>query len=625
MALPDEIQTTPAAGDARADGPERYRCLDYTAYYAGDDFKLFESQVTGARHVLPAISEQLLRAGDRFRTLDEHAAIVCQAEPFREVPVEAIRDLLDGLAASGLLISYQELAERCVGVVGEHHPATISTIGVPTCNRPTGLRRVVASAIENACHHGRRIEVVVADDSDGEREAENLAALGELAAQSGVTIWHAGPGEKAAFAERLAQEVGVPLSTAKVALERAPGWPGAPGANRNALLLHAVGEAMLTLDDDMVLTVGRLPEGDDGLTLTSSADPTRYWFYASPETAISSIERTDEDFLGLHESLLGVNVGRLALDQPGGLALDLDTVSAQFLANLQPDGGTVTFTMAGSFGDSGLKESLPFFFLEDSSLDRLLNADGGHRGAMASRQIARGVLRRTVSDHQLCVGMNIGLDNRGLLPPFQTIARNEDGTFAAMVRVCVPGSFIGFLPRAIFHDPVIRRAFDVERFDESVGALEAADVLYHLIGSWPEPVARSTARRRMVSLGSYLVELGMLPAPEFEHRLRQVWLMICSSEAAYIEKGLRQHGSRLPESWSADLRRYLDTLIHRLETDGPVALGELSGCTPEASRATLQRYLGDFGQLLCAWPDLVDGARRLRDRGCRLGRRVGRV
>jgi hypothetical protein len=241
---------------------------------------------------------------------------------------------------------------------------------------------------------------------------------------------------------------------------------------------------------------------------------------------------------------------------------------------------------------------------------------------MASRQIARGVQRTTVGDDDFCIGMNIGLDNRMLLPPFQTAARNEDGTFAVLVRLCIPGSFIGFLPSAIFHDPVVRRTFDVEHFEETIGVLQAADALQHLIASWPAPPTRSTPRHRLVSLGSFLVELGLLPAVEFEERLRHVWLMLCSSEAAYIERALRQHGNRPPEAWSADLRRYLDTLIQRLEADGPVAPRELLGHAPEAARGALQRFLADFGRLLSAWPDLVDAATLLRDRGVRLGRLV---
>src|SRR6266496_3506699 len=325
---PEQQDQHSAAGDQTGDRPSRYRCLDYAAYYAGDDFKLFESPVTGARHVLPAISEQLLKTGDRFRTLDEHAAIICQTAPFREVPVEMVRELLAGLASADLLVSHQDLAERCTRIVGDHRPATIGAIGVPTCNRPGGLRRVVASAAENARRYGRQIEVVVADDSDEAHQSENLAVLDALGDQFGIDAWHAGPREKAEFAHLLAEHAGVPVATANVALSHAPGWPGAPGANRNTLLLHAIGEPFLTLDDDMDLKVARLPEGDDGLALTSTGDPTQSWFYATPDATLAATEFVDEDFLGLHESLLGCNVGRLAAEWAGGRPLDLDQLSS---------------------------------------------------------------------------------------------------------------------------------------------------------------------------------------------------------------------------------------------------------------------------------------------------------
>src|SRR4051812_43988177 len=197
---PDDDLTGAEAGVKPVDQTAHYRCLDYTAYYAGDDFKLFESSVTGARHVLPAISEQLLKTDGRFRTLDEHAAFICQAEPFREVPVEMVRELLVGLASSDLLISHQELAAHCTRLVGDHRPATISVVGIPTCNRPGGLRRVATTMIENAARHRRRIEIVVADDSDEVHRAENVAVLREIVAQYDIQVWYAGPSEKRTFA-----------------------------------------------------------------------------------------------------------------------------------------------------------------------------------------------------------------------------------------------------------------------------------------------------------------------------------------------------------------------------------------------------------------------------------------
>jgi hypothetical protein len=278
--------------------------------------------------------------------------------------------------------------------------------------------------------------------------------------------------------------------------------------------------------------------------------------------------------------------------------------------------------MAGIHGDSGLQESLPFFFLEGATLQRLLATPGGHRVAMASRQMARGALRTTVSDTSFCMGANIGLDNRGLLPPFQTAARNEDGTFAALVRLMIPGSFIGFLPRAILHSPVTHREFPVERFDETVSVLEGADAILRLIRTWPAPPGRSTVRHRMISLGAFLTDLGKLPPAAFEETLRDVWLGWCSAEASQIERALLRHGAKLPDTWSGDLSRYFRAIVARLEANPPITVRELAGVSPAEGRAILQAYLSGFGLLLQAWPDLVEGARELRARGTRLGRRL---
>src|SRR3954447_7319379 len=133
----------------------RYRCLDYTAYYAGDDFQLIDSPVTGVRQVLPAITEPLLKACGRFRPLDEHTRVICQIEAFRTVPPEAVRDLLTGLVSAGLLVPHQELAARLGRQAGPHRPARISVVGILTANRPDGLRRVVESTAEHVAEHGR--------------------------------------------------------------------------------------------------------------------------------------------------------------------------------------------------------------------------------------------------------------------------------------------------------------------------------------------------------------------------------------------------------------------------------------------------------------------------------------
>lgn len=605
--------------DAVPGSADRYRYFGDPIHDIGQHLRLFESANGGKRIFLSEERAAILRVCERLRPLDEHAqmARLRLRDRFRDLPMDEILGHLRALRDDGLLESTADLEARVRPPIGEHRTVSIETVGVLTANRPTGLRRVVTTTAENAARHGRRVQFVVADDSNDEGRQANLAALAEIKRRFGVGVAYAGPTEKASYARRLAEHCDVPLDVVMSAFRRPAGWPPAPGANRNVLLLHTVGEAFLSLDDDMVCRIGRLPEEAPGLALSGESDPTHWWFYANPETTIAQTQFVDADLLALHESLLGMNVGRLASEQLGTGQLDLDGLTDGFLENMDVDGGAVTFTMAGVLGDSGLRESLPFFYVEGPTLERLFRAEGGHRAAMASRQMARGVLRTTISDTDFCIGMNIGLDNRGLLPPFQTAARNEDGIFAQMVRSTIPGSFIGFLPRTLLHDPVIRRHYEIERFHESVGALEAADALLDVMKSWPHPPVRSTPRRRLMALGAFLVELGTAPAAEFEQELRSAWLGRCSWEAAYIEKALKDHGDRQPASWSADLQTYLEALQARLDSDPSPAPGELAGRPPEEGRAVMQRFLEDFGRLLQAWPDLVEGARELRLGGCR--------
>ena len=602
----------------------RYRCVDYTSYYAGNDFLLVTSWTTGSRQVLPAIAEQLLKACDKFRTLEEHARLICQGEPFREVPPASIQELLFGLVSAGLLVAHDDLAARVGSIVGQNHPASIETVAVLTYNRPDGLRRVISTTAENAARHGRRVQFVVADDSDDQHQQANLAVLADLRDRYGVEVWYAGPHEKATYARKLAEHCAVPLEVVNVALTHPAGWPAVPGVNRNTLLLHTVGEPFLSLDDDMVCTIARLPKGDDGLAL-SSDDVTQSWFYPDSETTLRRSEIVDEDVLGLHESMLGANVGRLISEwQASGARgpLDLDTLEGHFLKNLEQDGGRVVLTMAGILGDSGMGDSVPLYFVEGPTLERLFSADGGYQGAMASRQAARGVLRRTVTDDDHCMAGNLGVDNRGLLPPFQTVARNEDGIFGALVRRTIPGSCIGVLPRTILHDPVVTRRFTLVSFDEVVCDLGVSDVMLHLLSAQPEVLGHATTRQRLVAAGQYLTAIGALPPTDFAERLRDIWLGVCSSNATLVEKILRRQMPPQPETWTADLQRYQAALLDRLERDAPITIMERRDATPEQKQAALQRYLGDFGRLLCAWPDLVEGARELCDRGHRPARRL---
>ena len=127
---------SPALGwvDGASSAKVCYRSLDCDSYYAGCDFKLFVSPLNGSRQVLPAISEVLLTACDRFRTLDEHARTICRADPFRGVSTDTIRELLAGLASAGLLVRH----ESSLHAAGDSSVAT-----VPSPSRSSGSQPAI--------------------------------------------------------------------------------------------------------------------------------------------------------------------------------------------------------------------------------------------------------------------------------------------------------------------------------------------------------------------------------------------------------------------------------------------------------------------------------------------------
>jgi hypothetical protein len=113
----------------------------------------------------------------------------------------------------------------------------------------------------------------------------------------------------------------------------------------------------------------------------------------------------------------------------------------------------VLVTMLGAEGDAGMGSSLHLLTLDGDSRARLLASEAAYRHAVARRRVLRGVTRPTVGDGGFCMAMHLGLDGRGLLPPFLPVQRNQDGVFAALVRCCLGGGLFGYLPRAVVHRP----------------------------------------------------------------------------------------------------------------------------------------------------------------------------
>ena len=181
--------------------------------------------------------------------------------------------------------------------------------------------------------------------------------LRELGGRFAADVCYAGSEEKEAYVRKLAA-AGASEEAARFALLNPEGFPITTGGSRNALLLHAVGELLLQVDDDTLCRVAPAPEVRPGLALSSRHDPTEFWFPAGEPSAAG-----EDDLLAVHERLLGRGLADCAAEADP----DPGEAGAEFFRRLDRGEGRVLVTAAGAAGHSGMGSSLYFLSLEGES------------------------------------------------------------------------------------------------------------------------------------------------------------------------------------------------------------------------------------------------------------------
>jgi FkbH-like protein len=177
----------------------------------------------------------------------------------------ALLALIEGLSTTEVSALLAPTSSAAVGASAG--ALTIASIGVVTANRPEALLRALESYAENARHHGRAPDLVVVDDSRAPAmRAANRGALAALSRARGASraIRYAGTEEKEAFLRALGA-FDVPPDVARFALLPDVTDTTTVGANRNALLLDAVGDLVFSADDDTLCRLAAPPDSDPAL------------------------------------------------------------------------------------------------------------------------------------------------------------------------------------------------------------------------------------------------------------------------------------------------------------------------------------------------------------------------
>ncbi len=643
--------------------PPHYRIADIELSRAGERHIAVYSKVSTAAEVLPVEQAALLRSCGDWLPLEEHAKSWCRQQqlaplqalsadsaprwaawalkpllrhaerrraslPVDGAQLDQVQRRLEELAGRGFLVSADSLLADCRRHASAAALPPIASIGITTRNRPGVLRRGLVSHFENRQGYERSTDYVVIDDAtDPESEARTRSGLERLHRELGLPIRYAGRAERVRFAAALAAESGAPPGLLEFALLGLPPCPLTTGAARNSLLLATAGDRFVMTDDDSVCRLAPCPEPEPGLALNSRRDPTEFWFFADPQSAREQTRFAEADFLGLHESLLGRSVGDCLPPADGPAVPDLSAAGLDavdllraaepaFDGRLRLWGGRVRASMAGVVGDSGIG-STGYLFIDTASQRRLTRSEADYLAAVGSRQVLRAVRRPTISEGTSCIAVNLGLDNRSLLPPFIPVQRNSDGLFARTLRFCFRDGYLGYLPWALLHDPERPRRQSLEQYWRHVRQMRTADWVIHLMQASGAPYEGLGEAASLGRLGAQFEEWGSLDAADFEELLRQqVWRSAGSVFAAQANSEAPPAGQ---EFYARYRRRYADILRERVterEYLLPSDLEQLG--EPEQVYALGRKAIQKFGELLQAWPEIYAAALRLRKRGVEL-------
>ena len=465
--------------------------------------------------------------------------------------------------------------------------------------------------------HGRAPRLTVVDDSDHPEHCKtNLGILESIKEEFALECIYAGPQEKEEFARNLAKHSGVKSEVVNFALLNDERCPIGTGGNRNALLLSGVGEITLQVDDDSVCAIAPSPDFHGSLTLTSQYDPTEFWFLSEEERPLLESWSAHENVLALHEQLLGKSVGT-CLRAHSMTPPNLEKANTSFFRRLRGNSDRIAVTALGKAGDSGIGSSYAFLKLTGAQRDRLLQSQESYRYAMDKHQVLRSVTNPTISNGTYLSGMNLGLDNRRMLPPFMPVQRNQDGIFAALVRSTAEGYF-GFLPWMLVHQRPERWKQDLKK---AAATLRSGDIIEILVSSF-KPRDGAGAKKNLVALGLLFKELGSMAPDDFQELVQKALWRRALFRIGLLDQLLRTYQNR-PHYWANDVSAYISAMQESLPTKNyvvPVDLADVFGV--ETAAVLMRRLVRRLGELLEVWCDLREAALSVRSGGCELGRRL---
>jgi len=488
----------------------------------------------------------------------------------------------------------------------------ISTILIPTSNRPAALERCLRGLISNASAFQHSVRIAICDGSQSlETREQNRQVIKNCRSESPFPIFRVGVEHAQTIVKDLVY-LGVRPSVAQFGIcGSIHDGLVTTGAQRNLLLLLGGADPFLSVDDDVQFTfaVGNQfipPHRGEGALMRFEKPPVQHRFFESHEVA-SGFARYAIDFIGEHESLLGTTRQFEDANRESRFE-ELNTGPATVTPTSE-----VAMTISGIIGDCGWGSPSKFLFLDDESWDRLTASNATYIRGISSREIARFVPFYAISESpgELMTTAFAGL-GRLLEHPFLPIGRGQDVLFGNMLKRLRPEVHFAHLPHMILHTPCNPRKFWRNEVARSAPTIHLYAAIDNLIAS----VAKNELAVDTQSLDNYAQHLQQLAAfsdASLREVLGTIYRAAKDREREFLEFRLAQAVDKGGSQFE-DIKRYLERLaIASKDGASAIPIELLYRHDPSTAYLRLREILQQFGELLEEWPRMRRAAVHLRD------------
>jgi len=537
---------------------------------------------------------------------------------------------VDELLARGLLVkketleksvlwSLKKLSNPILPVFGGNN--RIENVCIPTYNRSQKLEQLLNSVIENNSEFGRNPTVIVMDDSKNESTADQTKiVLKKILEKNGTRAMRYGNRlMRKNFSRLLSNETGVRQTvTDFLLLGEEGGEVPTGGSNRNSLILDSIGSLTLQLDDDMIVENKRPPENvREGIALTCGLQRS-YWPYENFDEVAESGTPFHTDYLKIHEDFLGKSLYEsIRHEDAAEKEFTIEYISEEMLHTLSRGHNRILSTFTGSYGDSGMAFSLPNRNFGDS-LRRLTKDRDTYQKFKEAKFLAQAVQIPTICRDPWCISMNIGLDVRVLPPFFSPVQREDDTVFGMIAYSCFRDAFSMQLPYMILHN---RNDLKTNP-DFMLGLFRATTILSSLIQWYSKTIKGNDSAKNLFELGTCFKKLGGMNIKIFKETAHAKFQTQTEEYLQGISYRLFTE-TDVPQYWRDDMARYANMISTFVTTPAlpHTLLWDMPG--NEDSRWMLfQKWVENFGDLLCEWPNIFEATKTLKSKGIRISEEI---